>query len=73
MNEYDFRTIDNILDIIEDELAETQTFHGTGQFISLIERIRSTKSALKKEIFKRYREIGIVSNSSSLVFPVDML
>jgi hypothetical protein len=60
MKEFDFRTIDNILDIIDDELTETQCFQGTGEFIALLERIATTKSALKKEIFRRYREIGIV-------------
>jgi hypothetical protein len=60
MNEFDFRTLDNILDIIDDELAETQSFQGTSEFISLLERISTTKSSLRKEVFKRYREIGIV-------------
>jgi hypothetical protein len=74
MNEFDFRTLDNILDIIDDELAETQPFQGTSEFISLLERISTTKSALRKEIFKRYREIGIVRLASlslltSLSFP----
>jgi hypothetical protein len=63
MKEFDFRTIDNILDIIDNELAETQCFQGTGEFIALLERITTTKSALRKEIFKRYREIGIVRPS----------
>lgn len=73
MNEFDFRTLDNILDIIDDELAETRAFQGTSQFISLLERIATTKSALRKEIFKRYREIGIVRPASCHTTDPDIL
>jgi hypothetical protein len=67
MKDFDFRTIHNVLDIIDSELSETQPFHGIKFFRELKQRIFKAKDALKKVIFRRYREIGSVSLRLSLV------
>lgn len=63
VGELDFRTLDNILDIIDNEILETPSFHGIQEFCEVNKRINEAKSTLKREIFKRYREIGVVSFS----------
>ena len=67
MGEYDFRTLDNILDIIDNELLETQTFQGLEEFSELNRRIKEGKCRLKREIFKRYREIGVVRSQHAVM------
>jgi hypothetical protein len=62
MKDFDFRTIHNVLDIIDNELSETQSFHGIKLFSQLKQRISKSKDLLKKVIFRRYREIGYVSS-----------
>lgn len=68
MKDFDFRTIHNVLDIIDNELSETQAFHGVQIFRELRKRVTKAKDALKKVIFRRYREIGLVMNESSRLF-----
>ena len=60
MKDFDFRTIHNVLDIIDNELFETQSFHGVTFFCDLKKRIFKAKDSLKKVIFRRYRELGLV-------------
>jgi hypothetical protein len=66
MKDFDFRTIHNVLDIIDNEFFETQSFHGVQFFRDLKKRILKAKDCLKKVIFRRYRELGLVLSPPSL-------
>jgi hypothetical protein len=52
----------DLLDVIREEMTNTEAFHEVPPLDSIISRYHTAKSKLKKILFYRYREVGIVSS-----------